>query len=73
MTDSTLEFSDVPAARRAIGYRLKPDGTYAEEPPLPQGVFGAMGGLLTTATDMGDMWRFIFRRGPRAMTRKPDR
>ncbi len=53
MTNSTLEFSDVPAARRAIGYRLKPDGTYAEEPPLPQGVFGAMGGLLTTATDMG--------------------
>ena len=29
MTGSTLEFSDVPAARRAIGYRLKPDGTYA--------------------------------------------
>ena len=53
MTGSTLEFSEVPAARRAIGYRLKPDGTYAEEPPLPQGVFGAMGGLLTTATDMG--------------------
>ena len=53
MTDSTFEFSEVPAARRAIGYRLKPDGTYAEEPPLPHGVFGAMGGLLTTATDMG--------------------
>lgn len=53
MTGSTLQFSEVPAARRAIGYRLKPDGTYAEEPPLPQGVFGAMGGLLTTANDMG--------------------
>jgi CubicO group peptidase (beta-lactamase class C family) len=53
MINSTLEFSEVPAARRAIGYRLKPDGTYEEEPPLPQGVFGAMGGLLTTATDMG--------------------
>ena len=41
------------SSSRAIGYRLKPDGTYAEEPPLPHGVFGAMGGLLTTATDLG--------------------
>jgi len=53
MDGSTFRFADVPAARRAIGYRLKPDGTYAEEPPLPHGVFGAMGGLLTTATDLG--------------------
>jgi CubicO group peptidase (beta-lactamase class C family) len=53
MTATTLEFSDVPPANRAVGYRLKPDGTYAEEPPLPHGVFGAMGGLLTTAEDMG--------------------
>jgi len=30
---------------------MKPDGTYSEEPPLPHGVFGAMGGLLTTAAD----------------------
>src|SRR5688572_8405313 len=53
MTATTFEFSDVPESSRAIGYRLKPDGTYAEEPPLPHGVFGAMGGLLTTAADMG--------------------
>ncbi len=53
MNGSTFQFADVPEARRAIGYRLKPDGTYAEEPPLPHGVFGAMGGLLTTATDLG--------------------
>jgi CubicO group peptidase (beta-lactamase class C family) len=53
MNATTFEFSDVPASSRAIGYRLKPDGTYAEEPPLPHGVFGAMGGLLTTAEDMG--------------------
>ena len=53
MTSTTFEFSTVPAASRAVGYRLKPDGTYAEEPPLPHGVFGAMGGLLTTATDLG--------------------
>ena len=53
MGDSTLEFSEVPGARRAIGYRLKPDGTYGEEPPLPQGVFGSTGGVLTSANDLG--------------------
>ncbi len=53
MDGTTFEFSDVPAASRAVGYRLKPDRTYGEEPPLPHGVFGSMGGLLTTATDLG--------------------
>jgi CubicO group peptidase (beta-lactamase class C family) len=53
MDRTTFQFADVPAARRAIGYRLKPDGTYGEEPPLPHGVFGSMGGLLTTANDLG--------------------
>jgi CubicO group peptidase (beta-lactamase class C family) len=53
MDQSTFEFSDLPAERRAVGYRLKPDGAYAEEPLLPHGVFGSMGGLLTTATDLG--------------------
>jgi CubicO group peptidase (beta-lactamase class C family) len=53
MNGSTFRFDDVPAARRAVGYRLSPDGSYAEEPPLPHGAFGAMGGLLTTAADLG--------------------
>jgi CubicO group peptidase (beta-lactamase class C family) len=53
MAHTTFQFSDVPASGRAVGYRLKPDGTYQEEPPLPHGVFGAMGGLLTTADDLG--------------------
>jgi len=53
MDASTFEFSQVPADKRALGYRLQPDGTYAEEPPLPQGAFGSAGGLLTTATDLG--------------------
>ncbi|MEO8025382.1 MAG: serine hydrolase domain-containing protein [Bryobacteraceae bacterium] len=53
MTASTLEFSTVPAATRAHGYRLQPDGTYLEEAPLPHGVFGAMGGMLTNASDLG--------------------
>jgi len=53
MTRTTFEFKDVPASSRAVGYRLKPDGSYEVEPPLPHGVFGAMGGLLTTADDLG--------------------
>jgi CubicO group peptidase (beta-lactamase class C family) len=50
---STFRFSDVPEARRAVGYRLQPDGTFLQEPPLPQGAFGSAGGLLTTANDLG--------------------
>ena len=53
MDGSTFEFSSVPAANRAVGYRLQPDGAYLEEPPLPHGAFGSMGGLLTNATDLG--------------------
>lgn len=53
MDATTYEFAQVPPASRAVGYRLKPDGTYSEEAPLPHGVFGSMGGLLTTATDLG--------------------
>ncbi len=53
MTSSTFAFSTVPADKRATGYRLRPDGTYMEEPPLPHGAFGSMGGLLTTANDLG--------------------
>ncbi len=58
MDASTFEFSQVPANTRAVGYRLQPDGTYLEEAPLPHGVFGAMGGLLTTATDLGKYLAF---------------
>ncbi len=53
MDGSTFDFSSVPAANRAVGYRLQPDGTYLAEDPLPHGAFGSMGGLLTTATDLG--------------------
>jgi CubicO group peptidase (beta-lactamase class C family) len=53
MTSSTLEFTEVPTAQRATGYRFQPDGSYLEEPPLPQGAFGAVGGMLTDAADLG--------------------
>jgi CubicO group peptidase (beta-lactamase class C family) len=45
MTGSTLEPSKAPGAKRAVGYRRQPDGSYLEERPLPHGAFGAMGGL----------------------------
>jgi len=53
MSGSTFQFSEIPAAARAVGYRLKPDGTYLEEPPLAEGAFSSAGGLLTTAADLG--------------------
>ena len=53
MSASTLESSQVRSSDRAIGYRRQPDGSYLEEPPLPHGAFGSMGGLLTTANDLG--------------------
>jgi hypothetical protein len=51
MTAST--FDAAHAQRKATGYRRQSDGTYLEEPQLPHGAFGAMGGLLTTANDLG--------------------
>ncbi len=53
LNSTTFDFSQVPKERRAIGYRLRPDGTYLEEPPLAQGAFGSTGGLLTNAGDLG--------------------
>ena len=58
MNASTFRFTDVPLATRATGYRLQSDGTYREEPPLPQGAFGSAGGLLTTADDLGNYIAF---------------
>jgi CubicO group peptidase (beta-lactamase class C family) len=52
MSASTLEPSRVPPERVATGYRRQPDGSYLEEPSLPHGAFGAMGGLLTSGEDL---------------------
>lgn len=51
MTSTTMEAREVPAARLAHGYRLQ-DGQWLEEPPLPDGSFGAMGGMLTSSADL---------------------
>lgn len=52
MTSTTLQAADVPAARLAHGYRLH-DGEWIEEPALPDGAFGPMGGMLTSLSDLG--------------------
>ena len=51
MSSTTLEARDVPTNRLAHGYRLQ-DGQWLEEPPLPDGSFGAMGGMLTSSADL---------------------
>ena len=47
MTSTTLEPSSVPADRLAHGYRWE-DEQWKDEPLLPNGSFGSMGGMLTT-------------------------
>jgi CubicO group peptidase (beta-lactamase class C family) len=51
MTATTLESGDVDPAKLAYGYRLQ-DGEWLLEPPLPDGAFGVMGGMLTTPADL---------------------
>ncbi len=52
MKDSSLEPAALPESKRAVGYRLTGD-VYSPEPSLPHGAFGAMGGLVVTARDLG--------------------
>lgn len=55
MKDTVWEFAEVPAGKLALGYRL--DGAaWKLEPLLHDGVYGAMGGLLTT---MDDFARYV--------------
>lgn len=62
LTATTLDAPAVPADRLAHGYRWE-DEQWKEEPPLPDGAFGAMGGMLTSLDDlaryvawMGEAW-----------------
>ena len=51
MTATTLEPAEVPRDRLALGYRWE-DERWKEEPALPDGSFGAMGGMLTSVSDL---------------------
>jgi CubicO group peptidase (beta-lactamase class C family) len=50
MQDTHWEFSEVPPARLALGYRWE-NNAWKPEPLERDGAYGAMGGLLTTAED----------------------
>jgi CubicO group peptidase (beta-lactamase class C family) len=50
MGDTRYEFADVPPEKLALGYRRAGDG-WQLEPLLHDGVYGAMGGILTTLPD----------------------
>ena len=58
MTATTLEAAEVPPARLAHGYRLE-GGELVDEPALPDGAFGAMGGMLTSANDLAAYVAFL--------------
>ena len=51
LSATTLDAPAVPADRLAHGYRWE-DEQWKEEPPLPDGAFGAMGGMLTSLRDL---------------------
>jgi hypothetical protein len=51
MTSTTLHADRVPKGRLAVGYRWE-DERWKEEPALPHGSFGSMGGMLTTVRDL---------------------
>ncbi|HEX8393391.1 MAG TPA: serine hydrolase domain-containing protein [Longimicrobium sp.] len=58
MNSTTLEARAVPAGRLAHGYRLR-DSAWIEEPALPDGAFGPMGGMLTSVSDLSRWVAFM--------------
>ncbi len=58
MTSTTLQAAQVPPDRLAHGYRRQ-DDHWVEEPQLPDGAFGSMGGMLTSVADLGRWVAFM--------------
>ncbi|MEO7363202.1 MAG: serine hydrolase domain-containing protein, partial [Gemmatimonadaceae bacterium] len=63
MTVTTLQAADVPARLLAHGYRRQ-DGAFLEEPQLPDGSFGSMGGMLTSVSDLSKWVGFMLSAWP---------
>ncbi len=63
LTSTTLQVSEVPPARLARGYRWE-DERWKEEPQLPDGAFGSMGGMLTSIEDLGRYVGFLMSAWP---------
>jgi CubicO group peptidase (beta-lactamase class C family) len=58
MDSTSYEVRDTPTARRALGYRWENDA-WALEPTMGHGVFGAMGGVQTSANDYAKWVAFL--------------
>ena len=58
MRATTLQAADVAPGRLAHGYRRQ-DGEWLEEPQLPDGSFGPMGGMLTSVSDLSRWVAFM--------------
>jgi CubicO group peptidase (beta-lactamase class C family) len=63
MTASTYDVGEIPAERRAIGYRWQ-DDAWLEEPALGPGTFGAMGGLAVSANDYAKYVAWVLQAWP---------
>lgn len=63
MAATTLEPGAVPDDKLAHGYRWE-DEQWKEEPPLPDGAFGSMGGMLTSIQDLGRYVGFLMSAWP---------
>lgn len=70
MAGSTYEVSAVPQDRRAIGYRWEDNG-WQTEPQMAHGVFGAMGGVTTSANDYARWLGFLLSAWPASGARDP--
>lgn len=63
MASTGYQVTDWPLERRAIGYRWENEA-YAEEPTMRHGVFGAMGGVQTSAQDYARWVAFLLSAWP---------
>ena len=63
LDSTTLQAAEVPADRLAHGYRWQ-DDAWIDEPPLPDGAFGPMGGMLTSTADLGRYVGFLMNAWP---------
>ena len=63
MKATTLDPKAVPVDRLAHGYRWE-DNAWREEPPLPDGAFGSMGGMLTSVRDLSRYVAFLMSAWP---------
>jgi CubicO group peptidase (beta-lactamase class C family) len=63
MASTGYEVRDWPIERRAIGYRWENDA-WSEEPTMRHGVFGAMGGVQTSANDYAKWMAYLLSAWP---------